>query len=268
VISRAQSARDVPYRSLTSVYGTETVASLTIDVEWAHPDVLADTRALIDARGLRATFFCTHAGIDVGEHERALHPNFRRQRNSTLAGVRPEQLARWTDEEFYRFVIGAIRPYCPEAVGVRSHALFYDAPLLALYRAENLEYDSSAFLPLAPAIVPVSRGFDLVELPIYYMDHWDLVNGRTGFERDRLHLGSPGLKILDFHPTLIYINAATPAHYAAARPSYHEPHLLEKLRFEGRGCRTLFLEVLDWLAADEIPVRTLADVNATWRTGV
>jgi hypothetical protein len=266
VSGRAQPARNVGYGSFPEVYGAETAASVTIDVEWAHPEVLADTLALIDARGLRATFFCTHAGIDVGVHERALHPNFRRQGNSVLANVGRDQLAGWTDEAFYRYVIEATRPFCPEAIGVRSHALFYDAPLLGLYRAARLEYDSSAFLPLTPSIVPVSRGFSLVELPIYYMDHWDLVNGRTGFALDRLHLDSPGLKVLDFHPTLIYINAATPAHYAAARPGYHQPEQLKKRRFGGRGCRTLFEEVLDWLAASEVPVRPLAGLNAAWRT--
>ena len=50
----------------------------TVDVEWAHPAVLQDVRDLFDMHGVRATFFCTHAGIDVGPHERGLHPNYRR----------------------------------------------------------------------------------------------------------------------------------------------------------------------------------------------
>src|SRR5262249_20324069 len=33
---------------------------LTIDVEWACEEVLADTLRLLDERGVRATFFCTH----------------------------------------------------------------------------------------------------------------------------------------------------------------------------------------------------------------
>jgi hypothetical protein len=266
VTSRIVSTNDVRAPALPALFGSEAVVSITIDVEWAHPEVLADTLALIDERGLRATFFCTHAGIDVGEHERALHPNFRRQGNSTLADVTPAQLAGWSDEEFYGFVLGATRRFCPEAIGVRSHALFHDAPLLPLYRASNLEYDSSTFLPLMPAIRPVLRGFDLIELPIYYMDHWDMVNARTMFDLEGLHLDEPGLKVLDFHPTLIYLNAVTRAQYAAAKPSYRDPQQLAALRHSGRGCRTLFIEVLDYLAGEKTPVTTLADLNARCRT--
>ncbi len=58
--------------------------AVTIDVEWAHPEVLDDILRLIAERNLRATCFCTHAGIVMPRHERALHPNFRRQRNSLL----------------------------------------------------------------------------------------------------------------------------------------------------------------------------------------
>jgi hypothetical protein len=57
---------------------------ISIDVEWAHPEVQADVVRLLAERNLRATFFCTHAGISVPGHERALHPNFRRRGNSLL----------------------------------------------------------------------------------------------------------------------------------------------------------------------------------------
>src|SRR4051812_6288632 len=50
---------------------------LTVDVEWASAAVLDDLRTLFDQHGLRATFFVTHAGVDVPGHERGLHPNFR-----------------------------------------------------------------------------------------------------------------------------------------------------------------------------------------------
>jgi len=38
---------------------------LSVDEEWANPEVLADLRRLFDERGLRATFFCTQPGWSV-----------------------------------------------------------------------------------------------------------------------------------------------------------------------------------------------------------
>ncbi|MHB8461376.1 MAG: polysaccharide deacetylase WbmS family protein, partial [Vulcanimicrobiaceae bacterium] len=50
----------------------------SFDVEWASQPVIDEIRSLLDERGIKGTFFVTHAGVDVGQHERGLHPNFRR----------------------------------------------------------------------------------------------------------------------------------------------------------------------------------------------
>src|SRR4051812_40862134 len=67
------------------------VVCLTVDVEWAHPVVLADLVSLFNEAGVAATFFVTHAGVELPGHERGLHPNFRRNGDSyrALLGSRP-----------------------------------------------------------------------------------------------------------------------------------------------------------------------------------
>ena len=240
---------------------------LTIDVEWAHPEVLADLVGLLDERRLRATFFCTHAGLALPGHERALHPNFRRTRNTLLQGRSPEQVGAWDDDDFYRFVVRSTQAFCPEAVGVRAHSLLQDSALLPIYQEAGLEYDSSCFLPLNPGIVPVRRGHGLLTLPIYYLDHWDLREQATGFALDGLQPDAPGLKIVDFHPNLVFTNAATLEQYTESKAYYHDPDRLRRQRHPGRGVRTLFLELLDYLAAHRLAGSTLAEVNAQWRNG-
>jgi hypothetical protein len=235
---------------------------LTVDVEWAHPDVLADVVQALDERSLRATFFCTHGGISVPGHERALHPNFRRHGNTTLDGAAPAGAE--TDADFYRQVVQGVRGYCPEAVGVRAHSLFFDSDLLPVYSEAGLEYDSSLFLPLAPELRPVPKGRGILELPLYYMDHWDLSEQATGFELPSLRLDAPGLKVLAFHPNLVYLNASRERHYADAKERYHDPAWLRRRRKRGPGVRTLFNELLDRLADQPAPP-TLADVNERWR---
>src|SRR5579863_3216713 len=240
---------------------------LTVDEEWANPEVLADLRRMFDDRGLRATFFCTRQGVEVPGHERALHPNFRRNgdtvrslRSST--GALPQD---WTDGQVYAHVVETTRGFCPEAKGIRGHSLFYDSELLPLYRKAGLEYDSSCSLPLMEGLRPIWKEYDILEFPVYYIDHFDLKSQRTGFELEGLRLNQPGLKVFDFHPNIVFINAASDADYQACRPFYHDYERLLKFRRPGRGARTLLLELLDEVGERRLPTATLAELNQLWR---
>ncbi len=239
--------------------------ALTIDVEWAHPEVLADVVRELDCRNLRATFFCTHGGIELEGHERALHPNYRR-RGNTLIENDSQAPVQETDLAFYEYITQATMAFCPEAAGMRSHNLFWDSALAGVCRRAGLRYISNALLPLSPGLRPVSSIEGLVELPIYYMDYWDLAESATSFHLDALHLETDGLMVFDFHPNLIYINARGVAQYAESKACYHDPVRLAASRAPGRGVRTLFLELLDFLALRENPSPLLGDIAVSWQT--
>jgi len=223
---------------------------------------------LLNERGLRATFFCTHADVAVAGHERALHPNFRR--NGAALQALHQRLggdqATLSDAAAYKHVLEATRAYCPEARGVRAHSLHYDTELVALYRAVGLEYDSSYALPLVAGLQPFWKEHGLLEIPIYYMDHLDLITPRTGFDVARLELERPGLKVFDFHPNIVFTNAPSDEFYQATKSAYHDPERLRAGRHTGAGARTLFLDLLDWIATRRCPTVTLGEVNADWRS--
>jgi hypothetical protein len=247
---------------MTSPY--EDLVCLTIDVEWAHPEVLADLTDAIAERGLRATLFCTHPGVPAGVHERALHPNFRRN-GDTMRMINREHpdALNWPERRLYDCIIRHTKSFCPEAVGTRSHSLFYESDLLPVYQEHGLRYDSSVFLPLMPNIVPVKKEFGVVEFPIYYMDHWDLMENATDFSVAKLQLEAPGLKVFDFHPNIVYTNARTNADYLDDKVDYFNPAKLATRRRTGRGARTLFFELLDHLAARPEKVAVLADLSSS-----
>ena len=92
----------------------------------------------------------------------------------------------------------------------------------------------------------------------------DLRERATDLVPDGLILDRPGLKVLAFHPNLIFLNAMTVGDYEGSREHYHDPDWLRSHRRDGRGVRTLFLELLDRLARGSSPP-TLAEVNAQWR---
>lgn len=236
---------------------------LSVDVDWASAEVVADLRALFDARGLKATFFVTHAGIDVPGHERGLHPNFRR--NGDVMRTITAERADLGEEEIYRRLVGAFRAFAPEAKGVRAHSLMYDSLLMPIYHQHGLEYDSSYQIPLMPELKPFWKEYDVLEIPIYFNDHFELKSGATGFDPGKLRLDEPGLKVILVHPNMVFLNAGTNEQYLAARPFHHDPERLLAARHNGRGIRTMVTELLDFIAAHNIPTLTLADVNARWR---
>ena len=169
------------------------------------------------------------------------------------------------DRDFYRSIVVSCQAFCPEAIGTRSHSLITDSDMLPIFAEQGLEYDSSCMLPLARNLQPVWRGSGMVEIPIYYMDHWDIFEAATGLSTNGLALDGPGLKVLTFHPNLVFANAAEPVDIVRMREHYHDPDWLLEHRNPGRGVRTLFVEILDRLARAASPKRVLADVNADWR---
>jgi len=244
-----------------SQFAANTVC-FTVDVEWAAQAVVDDIKTLFDDYDMEATFFVTHADVAVPGHERGLHPNFRRNGDTyrSLADA-----GGMTDEAINRHIVTATRAFAPEAKGVRAHSLHSDSTLLPLYRELGLEYDSCYQMPLVEGIRPFWIYGPLVELPIYYGDSLDLSMGMTDFQVARLALDRPGLKVLNFHPNTVYINADSNTALAATRAFYHDPEKLRMARNNSRGVRTLLLDTLEYVRRHEIPTALLQSVNADWR---
>lgn len=232
---------------------------ITVDVEWAHAEVLDLMVREIDARGLVGTFFVTHAGANIGAHEAALHPNFSRQHS-------PDSDFMADATAYYDAVMARTSDYAPTAMGVRAHSLFSDTALLSVYAKRGLAYDSSAAMQLVGGLRPFMQCFGMLELPIYYMDHVDLLTGMGGLDLAALYLDRPGLKVLDFHPNLVFINAPTDDFYQMSKAHYHDPDKLRAMRYPKSGVGDLFREVLDTIVSQNLPTATLAEVNNAWRT--
>ena len=238
----------------------------TVDVEWASPPVLADIVGLFDTYGVRATFFATHAGVDVGAHERGLHPNFRRNGDtyrSLLARSAEEAL---TDAAVQDHIVASTLAFAPEAKGLRAHSLDYDSTLMPVYARHGLQYDCSYQMPFYAGLRPFWKQHGILEIPTYFADHFDIIAGATGFDIAGLGIDRPGLKVLDFHPNIIYLNARDDAEYMATKAFYHDPQRLLEARWTGKGARTLLMDLLEDVAARRRPTATAGEINAAWRT--
>jgi hypothetical protein len=236
---------------------------LSFDVEWAHDDIVADTVALLDERGLRGTFFVTHEGVSVTGHERGLHPNFRRNGDLYRA---LHDAPSMSDSALFEDILKSSLAHAREAKGVRTHSLFYDTALLAQYRNLGIEYDATLRLELVAGLRPFWKQCGILEIPTYYADYFDMDVAATGWDISKLHLDASGLKVFDFHPLLVYINAPNVPYYDAVRPFYNDVDRLRGARYEKKGARTLFIALLDELVRRNATVVTAKEINQVWRS--
>ena len=244
----------------------ERTICLTVDVEWACPEVLADLRSLFDARGLRATFFSTGPDLPLEGHEQGIHPNFRADGDCLKAYVAAHGLEGLQDTgAVYRFVVAFFKAFVPEARGVRGHSLHYDSVLLDIYRRAGIVHDSSYQLPLAAELRPFWKECGILELPIFYNDYFDLKTGATGFALAGLALQRPGLKVINVHPNIAFLNAADEAFYLSTKGFYSDPQRLLAARRAGRGARDLLQDLLDEIVRRRLATATLGEVDAAWR---
>jgi len=239
----------------------DSVVCLTVDVEWCAPPVLNDLVSLLDERGLKATFFVTHLGVDVPGHERGIHPNYRS--SSDVVKSLPEPIS---DTSIYEGVVKAYKDFAPEARGVRGHSLHYDSLLLSIYQKSGIAYDSSYQMSLMAGITPFLKEYDILEMPIFFNDFYELKSGPTGFDAAKINLDAPGLKVFDIHPNTTYINASSLDHYNSTKSFYKDPDRLLASRHPGAGVRTMVLGLLDRLASGGYTTALMGEVNDAWRS--
>jgi polysaccharide deactylase WbmS-like protein len=222
--------------------------AITLDIDWA-PDYAIDEAAgrLRDA-GVKATWFVTHASPAV-DRLRATPELFE-------LGVHPNFFAGSEHGASLDAVLAHVKELVPEARSIRSHGLYQSGRLLAAIAADDrLETDVSLFLPGHPHLRPVTLRLPagtIVRVPYFWSDDHEMAAPDPAWSLDPLLAGS-GLKVLNFHPVHVFLNAADTGPYAAvqaASPSLREADrtLAEGHVHAGPGTRTVFDEVVEHLA--------------------
>jgi hypothetical protein len=214
---------------------------VTIDVDWAHDDVIRDTLELLEVHGAKATWFATHASPVLDEiraaqgHELALHPNF----NPLFDGKGGTA----------RDTVLRLKEIIPEARSVRSHSLVRSSRLAILFGEEGLTHESNVLIPYAvgSTVRPWRDVFGLVQVPIGWEDDVCLMNSAMGEPSD--FLGGLPL-VVDFHPIHVFLNTAALEDYETARPHFADVSELRRRRRVDHGTRTRFINLLSRAKAE------------------
>ncbi|MCB9506255.1 MAG: hypothetical protein H6697_01155 [Myxococcales bacterium] len=221
---------------------------LTFDQDWAPPWATERLAADLRAAGQRGTLFVTNACAALapaaadGTLELGLHPNF-------LPG---SSHGATTGD-----VLDHVATLAPGAIGVRPHCLVTHTPLRLEYGRRGLLYESADLMDGVENLAPLALWTGLVRFPIFWEDDVHLSFGRD-CSPGALRCSGGGLRVLNFHPVLLALNASDLAGYGALKASLaargvalaaateedFAPHVSNK-----RGVRDLLADVLELLSA-------------------
>lgn len=219
---------------------------LSIDIDWAHDEVLADTIDLIEEYRVPVTWFVTHDTPllerlrSVPDFEVGIHPNF----NFLLDG--DDRVGKNADE-----VVERLLALVPEAKCVRSHSLTQSSNLLALFWRKGLTHECNTLIPEISGILvkPWSSFCGLTRVPHFWEDDVHMLYDSIGIKQsdpvEHATAEKEGLKVFDFHPIHVFLNTESLDRYERTRALHHSPQELIKHRYKGYGTRNRLIELLD-----------------------
>jgi hypothetical protein len=212
---------------------------LTGDQDWAPDWALESTLTLADERSTPFHLFVTNkspllaevatTGLTLG-----IHPNF--MDGSTHGGNERE-------------VLDTCQAMVPEATTFRCHAFAENTYILRELVARSFTADSNLLAFLQPQLVPIVHGAGLLRFPVFLEDDvlLDWARGELDLGDVHRYLFTPGLKILNFHPSLVGLNVPNFDYYNERREAMFGsgPNGRALKPYGGRGIATVLGEIID-----------------------
>ena len=205
------------------------VAFITMDVDWASDEVLHWTYDWFFRNEIPITAFATHPSSILTKYsgnslaEVAIHPNFS---NSLEPDYKIKELVN----------------YYPQSIGSRSHRNIIGRNFTDALHKFNLKYDSSKLLWRARnlEVYPLYNG--MIDIPYIWEDgvHLELNESSTV---DATVFNHQGLKILNIHPVLFFLNHRSYTQLKSFTSKYSDLTQVPfssfvKAKYEGEGIGT------------------------------
>lgn len=213
---------------------------LTFDIDWAEDFVIEPLIKILEAKGVKATWFVTHYTPllqrlhENPNFELGIHPNF----NNLLNGN--DNNSRNSKE-----VIQKLLALIPQASSVRSHSMCQSSVLIELFHEFGITHDCNSFIPFRSQIEckPWLHWNGMVKVPYFWED--DIETTQLNKFDLSLPKGSRGLKVFDFHPIHIFLNTEDLYRYEISRPSHRDiSSLSQYINFDTDGTLNALNELI------------------------
>lgn len=209
---------------------------LTGDQDWAPDWALTAMLALAETEDIPFHLFVTNPSPSIAQQPAAdltlgIHPNFL-----------PSSTHGTSDDA----VIDSCQALVPGAKSFRCHAFCENTHIVRKLVARGFIADSNLIAFLQPGLVPIVHGAGLLRFPVFLEDDVFLQWASSDLDicQATRFLCTPGIKILNFHPSLVALNAPSFAYYDAQREMLAGPEDARAERFEGRGVETILRSVI------------------------
>jgi Polysaccharide deacetylase len=227
---------------------------LSADLDWASEYCIEHFLSITGRFSIKPTIFVTHDSAALrraareGRVELGIHPNF----------LQPS-----THGESIGSIIKHVLELAPRATSVRCHRHFAGREIERALTAHGLRIDSNTHGHLQGGLAPIELPSGLLRLPVFFEDDCHWTQDMTWRFRDHeTDFFSPGLKILNFHPFLVSLNAPDAAFYH--RHKRHIPTLTvsdaARLRHQGDGIATFLIEAIRVIQASGCRFVTLGEM--------
>jgi len=171
-----------------------------------------------------------------GEIEQGWHPNF--DPGSSHG-------------ETVEAVIDYFKKHFPGQTTVRTHRFSEDSFRLLALRRAGVIADSQTVTRFQGYLTPVVHFSGIIRLPVYFEDDAFFQAAHPALSLTTIHstLFTPGLKILNFHPTFVGCNVPSQPYYDEYRKEIFGGK--EPLRlFSGRGTLHVFRDMIEIILAE------------------
>jgi hypothetical protein len=238
-----QGATGVSFLASSTPFFEKPFFAMTADQDWA-PEWASEI-FLEELRRFRIPLHIfrtnpSHAfdsALRTGEVEQGWHPNFL---PGSSHGVSIAEIVGYCERHF------------PGASTVRSHCFAENTFSWRALRAAGIVADSQLGTLFQGHLLPVVHWTGIIRLPIYFEDDifFDIDESELNLDTLLPTLFTPGLKILNFHPTFVGCNTPSRSFHERWKDRIFAPDsTAEELRWDGRGTLTVLRDLVERIRA-------------------
>ena len=202
--------------------------------EWAAEAFLNELRTF----GIPLHIFRTNPSpafdhaVRIGEADQGWHPNFL---PGSSQGASIPEIISYCERNF------------PGASTVRSHCFAEDTFSWRALRSAGIVADSQLGTLFQGYLLPVVHWTRIIRLPVFFEDDTFFDMEETGLNLESIMptLFTPGLKILNFHPTFVGCNTPSRDYHERMKARIFAPNSTAEVRWDGRGTLVVFRELME-----------------------
>jgi hypothetical protein len=233
---------------------TQPIFILTSDQDWAPEWAIAKFLDKVRRWEQPLHIFRTNPSqllddaVKNGSIEQGWHPNFM---PGSSHGATVEEVIQYCQRTF------------PGARTVRCHCFAEDSYRLRALAKAGIVADSQNATPCQGYLLPMISFTGTLRMPVYFTDDiaFSAVDSSLTVDVFRESLFTPGLKILNFHPTFVGCNTPSQAHYDAVRGKiFGTSEPADGVCWSGRGTANIFDELMGEILSKDHKFESLHSV--------